>query len=232
MYTTSYVERFQETEAKFPVMMRFVYLWMFFGLMISGSAAFYIGHSPELMMTLLGSKASLIGLIIAEFGLVIGLSYFLDRLSYITAALMFITFSVINGITLSTIFIVYELSSIFSVFLVTAGTFLAMTLIGLFTKKDLTKLGGILMMCLIGIIIATLVNLFIGNSMFDMLICIIGVVVFCGLTAYDAQKIKEMMTDRISDETTNKLALLGALTLYLDFVNLFLYLLKLFGNKK
>lgn len=230
MFTT--LERTQVIESKFPVMMRFVYLWMFFGLMISGSSAFYIGHSPELMMTLLGSKASLIGLIIAEFGLVIGLSYFMEKLNYVTAALMFIVFSAINGITLSTIFIVYELSSIFSVFVVTAGTFLAMTLIGLFTKKDLTKFGGILLMALIGLIIATVVNIFIGSTIFDTLICIAGVIIFCGLTAYDAQKIKELIFMNDDSETVHKLAIFGALSLYLDFINLFLYLLKLLGSKK
>jgi FtsH-binding integral membrane protein len=147
---------------------------------------------------------------------------------------MFLLFSILNGVTLSAIFVVYTMSSIATTFFVTAGTFAAMAFIGYTTKKDLTKIGGILLMALIGLIIASVVNIFLKNSMMDIVISAIGVLIFVGLTAYDAQKIKEMMLDCGTEvnDFTQKLAVFGALSLYLDFINLFLYLLRFLGKQR
>lgn len=146
---------------------------------------------------------------------------------------MFVGYSVLNGVTLSVVFLAYTLSSIASVFFITAGTFAVMAFIGYTTKTDLTSLGKILFMALIGLIIATVVNLFVGNSVFNLIVSYIGVAIFVGLTAYDSQKIKRMLYDADEmDERSQKIALLGALTLYLDFINLFLYLLRILGNNR
>ena len=147
---------------------------------------------------------------------------------------MFIAYSVLNGVTLSLIFVVYTMTSIATTFFVTAGTFAVMSLVGMAVKRDLSPIGRILFMALIGLIIATIVNLFVASSALSWAITYIGVLVFVGLTAYDTQKIKFMMLqygDGVNDATM-KLALMGSLTLYLDFVNLFLYLLRIFGNNK
>jgi FtsH-binding integral membrane protein len=145
---------------------------------------------------------------------------------------MFALYSVLNGVTLSSIFLVYEIGSIATTFFVAAGTFGAMAIYGSVTKKDLTKVGNLCMMAVIGLIIATVVNLLIRSTMADMIISGVGVLVFVGLTAYDAQKIKNMLYGAEESEMTNKIAVLGALSLYLDFINLFLYLLRFFGRRK
>lgn len=204
-----------------------VYLWMTIALVISGLTAMWVGFNPAIQAVVL-SQGMCIGLVVTEFALVIALSYFLEKLSTTVAMLMFILFSVINGATLSVIFMIYEIGSIVSTFFITAGTFAAMSIYGYLTKTDLSKIGNLLFMGLIGLIIAGIVNWFIQSTVFDMLISCVGVLVFVGLTAYDTQKIKEVAPYSSSD----KIALFGALTLYLDFVNLFLYLLKLLGNKK
>jgi hypothetical protein len=149
-----------------------------------------------------------------------------------TATLLFLLYSVLNGATLSSIFLIYSVDSIATTFFVTAGTFGVMALYGAVTKQDLSKLGNILVMALIGVIIATVVNLFLKNGLLDMVVSGIGVLVFVGLTAYDTQKIKLMLADAEAGETTEKIALLGALSLYLDFVNLFLHLLRFMGGRK
>lgn len=149
------------------------------------------------------------------------------------ATLMFVLYSVINGVTLSSIFLIYTAESITQVFLITAGTFGAMAFIGYTTKKDLSSMGKYLLMALIGLIIATLVNIFFKSSGMSMIISYVGVLIFVGLTAYDSQKIKEMCNSiEYVDESAQKLALLGALTLYLDFINLFIYLLRIFGKRE
>lgn len=154
-------------------------------------------------------------------------------MSLTAATLLFVGYSVLNGVTLSVVFLAYTLSSIASVFFITAGTFAVMAFIGYTTKTDLTSLGKILFMALIGLIIATVVNLFVGNSVFNLIVSYIGVAIFVGLTVYDSQKIKRMLYDADEmDERSQKIALLGALTLYLDFINLFLYLLRILGNNR
>ena len=173
------------------------------------------------------------GLLIAELGLVIGLSAAINKLSLTVATLMFVLYSVINGATMSFIFLAYTASSITNVFFITAGTFAAMALFGYFTKTDLTSMGKILMMALIGVIIASVVNIFTKSEGLSIILNYIGVLVFVGLTAYDTQKIKQMMLMAPdAGEGSQKIALLGALSLYLDFINLFLYLLRIFGGRR
>lgn len=217
----------------FPALMRKVYVWMTMALVITGITAYGVASSPGLMMTLFQNSAIIWGLIIAEFALVVAISAAIKKLSLTTATFLFILYSVINGATLSLIFAVYTRTSIAQVFFITAGTFGVMSLYGYFTKKDLTSIGKLLLMALIGLIIATLVNAFlVKSSGFDLILSYIGVLIFVGLTAWDTQKIKRMLAMQ-SDmgEGAQKVALLGALSLYLDFINLFLYLLRIFGNR-
>lgn len=217
----------------FPALMRKVYVWMALALVITGITAFGIANNPSLAYTIVTNRLLFWGLVIAEFGLVVAISGAINRLSITTATLLFILYSVINGATLSVIFLAYTLTSIANVFFITAGTFGVMAFLGYTTKKDLTSLGRMMFIGLIGIIIATIVNLFLGSSMLNMIVSYVGVVVFVGLTAYDSQKIKYMLYEADSmDEGAQKLALLGSLTLYLDFINLFLMLLRIFGGNK
>ncbi len=216
----------------FSSLMRKVYVWMTLALVVSGLTALYVSGSEAAMQAIFGNRAGFWILAIAELALVIILSARIQRMSFATAGLMFIAYSILNGVTLSFIFLAYTRASIASTFFVTAGTFGAMSLIGYSTKRNLDGLGRYLLYGLIGLIIASVVNLFIMSSPFDFVISIIGVVIFVALTAYDTQKIKQMFLAYGQDvnDSTQKLALLGSLTLYLDFINLFLYLLRFFGK--
>ena len=219
--------------AAFPVLMRKVYVWMTLALVLTGVTAYGVATSPGIMMAIATNKILFFGLIIAEFALVFGVSGAINRLSLTTATLMFVAYSVINGALLSFLFLAYTMSSITSVFFITAGTFAVMAFIGYTTKKDLTSIGRMLFMALICIIIAALVNMFVGSTGLSMIISYVGVLIFVGLTAYDSQKIKEMLVVAGDHgEAGQKLALLGALTLYLDFINLFIYLLRIFGQRR
>jgi FtsH-binding integral membrane protein len=232
--TTAYArERELEMSSAFPVLMRKVYLWMTLALVITGFTAYYVAHNETLLTALVSNQILFWGLVIGEFALVIGLSAAINKLSLTMATLMFVIYSVINGATLSFIFLVYTYSSITNVFFITAGTFAVMALIGYFVKVDLSSMGKILMMALIGIIIATIVNIFTKSEGLAMILNYLGVLVFVGLTAYDSQKIKQMMMAAPdAGEVAQKMALLGALSLYLDFINLFLYLLRIFGARR
>ena len=205
---------------------RNVYLWMTMALFITGATALTVSDSPTLLNAIFGSKVAFFGLIIAELALVIILSSFIFRMSFLTATLMFIAYSILNGATLASIFLLYTASSIASTFFVTAGTFGAMALFGYFTKRDLSGIGNMGYMALIGIIIATVVR----SETMMWVITYIGVLVFVALTAYDTKKM--VMNAEVVDESTQKIALLGSLTLYLDFINLFLYLLRILGSRK
>lgn len=222
-----------EMQAAFPVLMRKVYTWMTLALVLTGLTAYGVATSPGIMMALYSNSALMWGLVIAEFALVIGISAAINRLSLSTATLMFVAYSVINGAMLSSIFMIYTAASIASVFFITAATFAVMALIGYTTKTDLTSVGKLLFMALIGLVIATIVNMFIGSSTLTMICSYVGVLIFVGLTAYDSQKIKNMLMQAPdAGESSQKLALLGALTLYLDFINLFIYLLRIFGDRR
>ncbi len=227
-------EKEQKASAVIPALMRKVYVWMTLALVITGFTAYGVASSPGIVASLFANQFLFWGLFIAEIALVWIVSARINRMSITTATLLFVLYSVVNGVTLSIIFLAYTMSSITSVFFITAGTFAVMALIGLFTKADLSSLGKILFMALIGLIIATLVNvLLVKSGSFSLILSYIGVLIFVGLTAYDTQKIKRMliMTDNMSVEG-QKIALLGALTLYLDFINLFIYLLRIFGGSR
>ena len=216
----------------FPTLMRKVYVWMALALVITGITAYGVASSPSLLMTIYSSKAILWGLIIGELVLVIAISAAINRLSLGTATLLFILYSALNGATLSSIFVLFEIATIGKVFFITAGTFGVMAFYGYTTKRDLSSIGKILFMALLGLIIATVVNMFMKSATFDYVLSYIGVLIFTGLTAWDTQKIKQMLQTQYDlSEDAQKLALLGALTLYLDFINLFLYLLRIFGRR-
>ncbi len=220
--------------AALPALMRKVYVWMTLALAITGFTAYGVATSPGIMTAIVTNRALLWGLLIAELALVWYVSARINRLSLSTATVIFVLYSVLNGATLSVIFLAYTMQSIASVFFITAGTFAAMSLIGYFTKSDLSSLGRILFMALIGLVIATLVNMFlIKSGGFSLILSYVGVLIFVGLTAYDTQKIKMMLVeaDDVTEEA-QKIALMGSLSLYLDFINLFLYLLRIFGGNR
>lgn len=218
--------------AAFPALMRKVYVWMTLALLLTAVTAFGVATSPTLLTTIYSSRVVMWGLIFAEFALVIAISGAINKLSLSTATLLFILYSVLNGATLSAIFVIYTNLAIVKAFIVSAGTFGTMAVFGYTTKRDLSTIGRIMFMLLIGIIIASIVNIFLKSGAFDYIISFIGVAVFTGLTAWDSQTIKKMLMNQYDmSEGSQKLALLGALNLYLDFINLFLYLLRIFGRK-
>lgn len=216
------------------LLLRRVYTWMTLALLISGLTALKVVSSPGILSWVFSSQATFYGLLIAEVAVVLLLTWMLNRLSFLAATVMFIAYAVLNGVTCSVYFLVFTSESIASTFFITAGTFGALSLYGMFTKRDLSSIGRILFMSLIGLIIASLVNLFMRNEMIYWIISYAGVAIFVGLTAYDTQKIKQMLEVHGTEvnDTTQKLALMGALTLYLDFINLFIYLLRIMGSRK
>lgn len=216
-----------------PALIRKVYTWMAMALVITGITAYGVAISPNLINLIFSSRIVFFGLIIAELAMVMLLTARLHKLSLTTTTLMFVGYSVLNGVTLSCIFLVYTMSSIASTFFICAATFGVMSAYGAMTKTDLSSMGKLLLMAFIGLLIATVVNAFIGNSLFDLILSYVGVLIFVGLTAWDTQKIKMMLANaNYMDESAQKQALVGALSLYLDFVNLFLYLLRIFGGRR
>lgn len=215
-------------------LMRSVYTWMTLALAITGLTAMYMAKSLTVINMMMQNSMLFWGVLIAEVVLVMYMSARINKISFTTATLLFIAYSILNGVTLSILFLIYTASSIATTFFVTAGTFGAMALFGYVTKKDLTRIGSLCIMGVIGLIIASVVNMFLHNTMMDMIISYVGVLLFVGLTAYDAQKIKHLLSgdDIEVNESTQKIALLGALTLYLDFINLFIYLLRILGDRK
>ncbi|MBI5483093.1 MAG: Bax inhibitor-1/YccA family protein [Deltaproteobacteria bacterium] len=210
-------------------LIRQVYAWMGAGLAVTALMALVTLSSPALLKAVLGNKLVFYGLMIGELALVFTLSGAINRLRAATATLIFIMYSVLNGITLSVVFLAYTANSITSTFVITAGMFGAMSVYGYLTKRDLTSWGSFLFMGLIGIVIASIVNIFVGSSAVSWVVSGIGVIVFTGLTAYDTWKIKEMAAQGTEGR---KPAILGALTLYLDFINLFLMLLRFTGSRR
>jgi len=219
--------------AALPKLMTKVYTWMTLALVITGLTALVVSRNESLLMLIYGNKWVMVGLIVAQLALVIGVSAAIEKLSMGTATLIFILYSVLTGAVFSSIFIIYTSASIAKVFFITAGTFGVMAFIGTTTKKDLSSVGRIAFMALIGLIIASVVNLFMKSSTFDYILSYIGVVIFVALTAYDTQKIRQMLVEYSGyGEVAQKVALLGALTLYLDFINLFIHLLRIFGSRE
>lgn len=218
-----------------------VFTYMFIALILSGVAAYLFGTDESMMKYIykiengMITGRSIFGYItmFAPLGLVLLISGGLTKMSNSTLIILFIVFSVLMGISLSSIFLVYSITSIYSVFFISSAMFAFMAIIGYTTKTDLTKLGSLLMMALIGLIIASIVNWFAQSSGLEYIISFAGVVIFTGLTAYDVQKLKELSfkTNELGEET-NKYVIIGALNLYLDFINLFLFLLRLFGGNR
>lgn len=209
-----------------------VYAWMTAGLLVTGAFALFVANSPTLAGIIIGNQWVFFGLIIAEFALVWWLSASISTMSPALATGSFLFYSALNGLTLSVIFLAYTAESIGTTFFVTAGTFGAMSAIGYTTKFDLTSIGGYLIMALIGFLIASLVNIFLQSSTLYWIITYAGILIFIGLTAYDTQKIKHMSMSARDERSAHRVAILGALILYLDFINLFLLLLRLLGNRK
>lgn len=211
--------------------LRQVFTNMVLGLAITGMAAWYVGTNPELIMLIFGNTILRWVVMLAPLALVFFMAARVRKMSFTNLSITFGIYSLINGVSLSVIFALFSTASLAKVFFITAGTFGAMALVGYTTKVDLSKFRSILYMGLIGIIIASLVNLFMQSGMFDYIISIVGVLLFCGLTAYDVQKMVVIGSNVDPEaESSRKYALMGALELYLDFINLFLFLLRIFGR--
>lgn len=223
------------TEVLVNDFIRSVYNCMGVGLALTAFVAMYVSSNESLVRLIYGNPMILFGLIIVELGLVFSIAGMVNRMSAGTATGLFVLYAALNGVTLSFIFLVYTSASIVSTFFICAGTFVACSIYGWTTKRDLTSLGGFLMMGLIGIIIASVVNMFLRSGPMTMIISYIGVIVFVGLTAYDTQKLKNMALTQpagLDGGVIRKGAILGALSLYLDFINLFLMLLRIFGQSR
>jgi FtsH-binding integral membrane protein len=208
-----------------------VYGWMFLGLLITTGTAFFVASSPLLIDIFIGNRILFWGMLFGQLGLVFWLSSRVESMSPTTAAALFILYSATVGITTSVILLVYTTSSLVSTFMVTAGMFGALALFGTFTKKSLAGVGQFMFMGLIGLILAMIVNLFWANDMLSFVISVVGVLVFTGLTAWDAQRLKHMAV-ALPDGRVGTYAVAGALSLYLDFINLFFFLLRLLGGRR
>jgi uncharacterized protein len=219
-----------ETVSRERAFIRTTYMWMFGGLLITALASLAVLASPAMKQAIFGTPLMWV-LVIAELGMVFFLSMRIQKMAPATAAITFLIYSALNGLTLSAIFFVYTSSSIMQAFVTAAGTFGAMSLYGLITKRDLTSWGSFFFMGLIGIILASVVNLFLRSDGLSFVISVLGVFIFIGLTAYDTQKLKAYARAANGPSVTN-FAVIGALALYLDFINLFLMLLRLFGGRR
>lgn len=214
-----------------PAIVRFfnsVYAWMSVGLAVTALVAYFVSQTPQLMGTFYSARWVLL---IAELGLVIAISSAINRISANVATLLFVLYAAMNGLTLSVIFLVYAKSTLTSAFIVSAGTFGVMSAYGMVTKADLTGVGKILYMLLIGLVIASIVSIFWHNTMFQVIFNYVGVLIFVGLTAYDTQKLKAMAAQTQDNPAlAARMSIVGSLVLYLDFLNLFLLILRLMGN--
>ena len=219
--------RTAETGVRERAFIRSVYMWMAGGLALTAAAALWVVKSEAMQQLLFQSRGPFLILMVAEIGLVLWLSFRITKMSPAAAASSFLVYSLLNGLTLSTIFFVYSIGTISQAFLSAAGMFAAMSVYGMVTKRDLTSVGSFMFMGLIGLIICSVINIFLKSTMLGWMISIIGVFVFLGLTAYDTQKLKSYAT---APQLRENLAVYGALALYLDFINLFLMLLRLFGG--
>ncbi len=234
----NFVEQQQQTVAVAKTFLSGVFMWMFLALGITAATAWLFATTPSLISMLYNSETggmSITGWIVmlAPLGLVLLMSARINRLSASTMVLVFIVFSLLMGASLSFIFLTYTGASIAKTFVITSAMFGSMAVLGYTTKTDLSKFGSIMFMGLIGIIIASVVNMFMRSEMMDYIISFIGVLVFTGLTAYDVQKLKRIGSQVDAEtESARKLTIMGALTLYLDFINLFLFLLRFFGNRR
>jgi uncharacterized protein len=222
-----------QSEASVSGFLSRVFLWMALGLAVSTGGAVWLLAQPELLMTVVKNQWIFFGLVIAELALVVWLSAGAMRMSAGMATSLFLFYSFLNGITLAPLFLVYTGGSIANTFLVTAGTFFFFALYGFTTKKDLTTMGGLFVMGLFGVILASIVNLFAKSTTLEWIITFVAIAVFLGLIAYDTQKLKRIHALGFEGpENEKRIVILGALTLYLDFINLFIQLLKIFGRRR
>lgn len=210
--------------------MKRVYVRMFIGLLVSAFCALGVASSPTAISFIFGNSIVFWGMIIAMFAMAIIIPARMYKMASGTVLMLFLLFSAIMGVSMSSIFLVYKISAIVSTFFISAGTFGAMSVYGYVTKTDLTKMGSFLMMALFGLIIAMVVNIFLKSAAMDYVVSIIGVLVFIGLTAWDTQQVKQLAASNLEPSMTDKLATMGAMNLYLDFINLFLFLLRIFGG--
>jgi len=208
-----------------------VYGWMFLGLLLTAGTAVAVASSPVLIKTLALNRGLLLLIILAQLGLTLYLSFRVHKMAPATAAMLFLLYSALVGVTTSTIFLVYTGASIVSAFVIAGGMFGAMAVFGSVTKRSLAGVGQFMFMGLIGLIIASIVNIFWFNDMLNFVICVVGVLVFTGLTAWDAQRMKHMAV-ALPDGRVGAYAVVGALTLYLDFINLFFFILRLMGGRR
>ncbi|MDE7419228.1 MAG: Bax inhibitor-1/YccA family protein [Muribaculaceae bacterium] len=212
--------------------MKRVYVRMFIGLLVSAFCALGVASSPSMISVIFGNQIVFWGLIIAMFAMAILIPVRMMKMSSGTVLVLFLVYSALMGVFLSSIFLAYKMSAIVSTFFITAGTFGAMSVYGYFTKADLTKMGSFLMMALFGLIIAMVVNIFLKSGTMSYVISIIGVLIFTGLTAWDTQQVKQLAAANLDPALADKLATMGAMNLYLDFINLFLFILRLFGGSR
>ena len=230
---TNYTSAQSISPSTVSALFKSLYLQMAAALTLTGITAYFLSESPSFWAFLTENPNSLWIALFVQLGVVIWLSARLMRMSMTTATILFVLYSVLTGVTLSTIFLIFDIGTIATTFFVTAGTFLTMSLIGYVTKMDLSRVGNVLIMMLIGLLIATIVNIFVASTTLYWIITYAGVIIFVGLIAYDTQKLKQIFYEYGSnDEMGQKLALYGALTLYLDFINLFLFLLRIFGGSR
>ena len=220
--------------AAFAALMRVVYAWMALALCLTGLMAMFVVLQPQLLQLIFFNRFVFYGLLLAEVGLVMYLSACLMEMSFAKAGILFVLYSILNGATLSCVFFVYTTESIAVTFFVTAGMFGALALVGTFIKRDISSFGRFMYMALIGLIIASVVNLFFASSTLYWITTYAGVFIFIGLTVYDTKKIRELLYlyGEERNEESMKMALIGSLQLYLDFINLFLYLLRIFGRRR
>ncbi len=225
-----------QVSAIFTAAMQRVYLWMALGLVLTAGVAFYVSSSFTLLSLIFSSQWVFLGLVLVELGLVIGITRAINRLSPAAAVGLFFLYAAINGVTLSAIFLVYDLGSVALTFGTTAVVFGVMSFVGWTTKQDLSKWGGILFMALIGLIVASIANYFLASTVLDGVITYAGVLIFLGLTVYDTNRIKLMAAaaayEGVGETAVSRIGVLGALRLYLDFINLFLFLLRLLGRRR
>ncbi len=212
--------------------MKRVYVRMFIGLLVSAFCALGVASSPAALNFVFGNAIMRWGILIAMFAMAFIIPARLNKMSSGTVLILFLVYSALMGTWLSAIFLAYKMSAIVATFFITAGTFGAMTVYGYFTKADLTKMGSFLMMALFGLIIAMIVNIFLHSSTMSYIISIVGVLIFTGLTAWDTQQVKQLAAANLEPSLTDKLATMGAMNLYLDFINLFLFILRIFGGSR
>ncbi|HEU5219182.1 MAG TPA: Bax inhibitor-1/YccA family protein [Gemmatimonadales bacterium] len=219
------------TEAQAGLFLRAVYGWMCAGLAITAATAWYVASNPSLVQAIAGNRVAFWALIIAQFGIVIFLSARVQRLTPTVASALFVIYSGLTGVFLSFVLLLYTRESVATTFVTTAGMFGALALYGTVTKRDLTGVGQFVMMGLVGVVIASIISIFWQNDTFQFVLSICGVIVFTGLTAWDAQRLRAMAF-ALPENRTGSFAILGALSLYLDFINLFLFLLRFLGRRR